>query len=62
MQRYIQGVIELKQAHGFRAGDVVKVDVDVNPMVPPVHPLSGAEEHGRGEVQHASQRGSGNLG
>ena len=34
MKRYIQGVIELKQAHGFRAGDVVKVDVDVNPMVP----------------------------
>ncbi len=34
MQRYIQGVIELKQAHGFRAGDVEMVDVEVNPMVP----------------------------
>ena len=34
MQRYIQGVMDLKQAHGFRAGEVEKVDVEVNPMVP----------------------------
>lgn len=34
MQRYIQGMIELKQAHGFRAGEVERVDVEVNPMVP----------------------------
>jgi 2-methylcitrate dehydratase len=34
MQRYIQATIELKRAHGFKAGDVVRVDVEVNPMVP----------------------------
>ena len=27
-------MIELKQAHGFRAGEVERVDVEVNPMVP----------------------------
>jgi len=34
MQRYIQGIIELKQSHGFGAGEVEKVEVEVNPMVP----------------------------
>jgi 2-methylcitrate dehydratase len=34
MQRYIQGLIELKQARGFGAGEVEKVEVEVNPMVP----------------------------
>jgi 2-methylcitrate dehydratase len=34
MQRYIQGMIELKQEHGFQASEVEKVVVDVNPMVP----------------------------
>jgi 2-methylcitrate dehydratase len=34
MQRYIQGVMELKQAYGFRPDEVEKVDVEVNPMVP----------------------------
>lgn len=34
LQRYIQGVIELKQAHGFGPDDVQRVDVEVNPMVP----------------------------
>ena len=34
MQRYIQGVVELKRVHGFRAGEVEKVEVEVNPMVP----------------------------
>ena len=34
LQRYIQGVVDLKKAHGFRAGDVEKVEVEVNPMVP----------------------------
>ncbi len=34
MQRYIQGVIDLRKAHGFRAGDVQGIEVEVNPMVP----------------------------
>ena len=34
MQRYIQGVVDLKQAHGFRSDEVERVDVEVNPMVP----------------------------
>jgi 2-methylcitrate dehydratase len=34
MQRYIQGLMELKQAHGFGPGEVEKVEVEVNPMVP----------------------------
>ena len=34
MQRYIQGLIELKQAHGFGAGEVERVEAEVNPMVP----------------------------
>ncbi len=34
LQRYIQGVVDLKKAHGFRAGDVERVEVEVNPMVP----------------------------
>ena len=34
MQRYIQGVSDLKRVHGFRSGDVERVEVEVNPMVP----------------------------
>lgn len=34
MQRYIQGLMELKQAYGFKAGEAEKVEVEVNPMVP----------------------------
>jgi 2-methylcitrate dehydratase len=34
IRRYIQGVVDLKQAHAFRAGEVERVEVEVNPMVP----------------------------
>jgi 2-methylcitrate dehydratase PrpD len=34
MQRYIQGVVDLKKAHAFKARDVERVEVEVNPMVP----------------------------
>ncbi len=33
MQRYIQGLVDLKQAYDFRAGDVEWVEAEVNPMV-----------------------------
>jgi 2-methylcitrate dehydratase len=34
LQRYIQGTLEIKEAHGLRASDVASIEAEVNPMVP----------------------------
>lgn len=34
LQRFIQGTVEMKEAHGFRVSDVASIEAEVNPMVP----------------------------